>query len=54
MISHNMSPFYPVKNVDHFSFLEEWKSELRLFATGAGVGAFFGAILWLSSLTTTI
>lgn len=49
MISQKMSPLYPIQSVDHFSFIEEWKNELRLFATGAGVGAFFGVVLWLSS-----
>ena len=54
MISHKMSPLYPIQPVDHFSFLEEWKNELRLFATGAGVGAIFGLVLWLSSTLTAV
>lgn len=54
MISHKMSPLYPIQPVDHFSFLEEWKSELRLFATGAGVGALFGVLLWLNSMLTAV
>lgn len=54
MISHKMSPLYPIHPVDHFSFLEEWKNELRLFATGAGVGTIFGLVLWLSSTLTAV
>jgi hypothetical protein len=45
-----MSPLYPINSVDHFSFIKEWVSELRLFATGAGVGALFGAVLWLGTV----
>lgn len=50
MINHNMNSLYPIQPVDHFSFFEEWASELRLFATGAAVGGLFGAILWLGTL----
>ncbi len=54
MLSHKMTPLHPFETVDHFSFLREWQSELRLFAKGAAVGAIFGAILWLGNLLMTL
>lgn len=54
MISHNMTPLSPIAPVDHFSFIKEWSSELRLFMKGAGAGVIFGVVLWVGMLLNAI